>query len=52
MSIDQSAPKTIDDYIAAFPQEMQAVLQQIRQVIHETLSALPRGQVKSPPAST
>jgi uncharacterized protein YdhG (YjbR/CyaY superfamily) len=40
MSIDQSAPKTIDDYIAAFPQEVQAILQQIRQVIHETLPGL------------
>ena len=40
MSTDQSAPKTIDDYIAAFPQEVQAILQQIRQVIHETLPGL------------
>ena len=40
MSIDQSAPKTIDDYIAAFPQEVQAILQQIRQVIHEALPGL------------
>jgi uncharacterized protein YdhG (YjbR/CyaY superfamily) len=40
MSIDQSAPKTIDDYIAAFPREVQAILQQIRQVIHETLPGL------------
>lgn len=40
MSIDQSAPKTIDDYIAAFPREVQAILQQIRQVILETLPGL------------
>ena len=40
MSIDQSAPKTIDDYIAAFPREVQVILQQIRQVIHETLPGL------------
>ena len=40
MSIDQSAPKTIDDYIAACPREVQVILQQIRQVIHETLPGL------------
>jgi uncharacterized protein YdhG (YjbR/CyaY superfamily) len=40
MSSDQSAPKTIDDYIAAFPREVQVILQQIRQVIHETLPGL------------
>ena len=37
MSTDQAAPTTIDAYIAAFPQDIQAMLQQIRQVIHETL---------------
>ena len=40
MSTDQAAPKTIDAYIAAFPQDIQAILQQIRQVIHETLPNL------------
>ena len=40
MSTDQAAPTTIDAYIAAFPQDIQAMLQQIRQVIHETLPNL------------
>jgi uncharacterized protein YdhG (YjbR/CyaY superfamily) len=40
MSTDQAAPKTIDAYIAAFPQDVQAVLQQIRQVIHEVVPGL------------
>jgi uncharacterized protein YdhG (YjbR/CyaY superfamily) len=40
MSTNQTAPATIDAYIAAFPQEVQAILQQIRQVIHETLPGL------------
>jgi uncharacterized protein YdhG (YjbR/CyaY superfamily) len=40
MSTDQAAPKTIDAYIAVFPQDIQAMLQQIRQVIHETLPGL------------
>ena len=37
MSTDQSAPNTVDGYIAAFPPEVQAILQQIRQVIHEAV---------------
>lgn len=40
MSTDQSAPTTIDAYIAAFPAEVQTLLQQIRQVIHDTLPGL------------
>ena len=40
MSTNQTAPATIDAYIAAFPPEVQALLQQIRQVIHETLPGL------------
>jgi uncharacterized protein YdhG (YjbR/CyaY superfamily) len=35
MSSDQSAPKTIDAYIAAFPAEVQALLEQIRLTIRE-----------------
>lgn len=40
MSTNKPAPATIDAYIAAFPAEVQAMLQQIRQVIHETLPGL------------
>jgi uncharacterized protein YdhG (YjbR/CyaY superfamily) len=40
MSTHQPVPTTIDAYIAAFPAEVQAMLQQIRQVIHETLPGL------------
>jgi len=40
MSTDQSAPTTIDAYIGAFPPEVQALLQEIRQVIHETIPGL------------
>jgi uncharacterized protein YdhG (YjbR/CyaY superfamily) len=40
MSTDQAAPTTVDAYIAAFPQNVQAMLQQIRQVIHETMPGL------------
>jgi uncharacterized protein YdhG (YjbR/CyaY superfamily) len=40
MSTDQSAPTTIDAYLAAFPPEVQALLQQIRQVIHEAVPNL------------
>lgn len=29
-------PKTIDEYIAGFPQDVQLILQKMRQVIHET----------------
>ncbi len=35
MSTDQSAPKTIDAYIAVFPPEVQALLEQIRRTIGE-----------------
>ena len=40
MSTDQSAPTTIDAYLAAFPPEVQALLQQMRQVIHEAVPNL------------
>ncbi|HEY0602263.1 MAG TPA: DUF1801 domain-containing protein, partial [Herpetosiphonaceae bacterium] len=33
MNSDQTAPTTIDEYIAGFPQDIQAILQQIRQTI-------------------
>jgi uncharacterized protein YdhG (YjbR/CyaY superfamily) len=33
MQSDQSAPQTIDEYIAAFPDDVQQILQQIRQTI-------------------
>ena len=36
----QPAPTTIDAYIVTFPAEVQTLLQQIRQVIHETLPNL------------
>lgn len=35
MESKQSSPQNIDDYIAGFPPEVQAILQQIRQVIRE-----------------
>ena len=40
MSTNQTAPATIDAYIAAFPPEVQAILEQIRQVIHEEVPNL------------
>jgi uncharacterized protein YdhG (YjbR/CyaY superfamily) len=40
MSTNQSAPTTIDAYLATFPPEVQALLQQIRQVIHEAVPNL------------
>ena len=40
MSTNQTAPATLDAYIAAFPPEVQALLQQIRQVIHNTIPNL------------
>src|SRR5690349_6221659 len=40
MNTDQSAPTTIDAYTATFPPDVQAILQQIRQVIHETRPGL------------
>ena len=30
-------PKTIDEYIAAFPPEVQAILQKIRATVHDTV---------------
>ena len=33
--MDQPAPTTVDAYIADFPPEVQAILEQIRRVIHE-----------------
>jgi len=36
----QPAPTTIDAYIATFPAEVQTLLQQIRQVIHEAVPNL------------
>lgn len=33
---NQEAPQTIDAYIAGYPEEVQAILQQIRRTIHET----------------
>src|SRR3954469_22985787 len=35
MSTDQSFPKTIDEYIAAFPKDVQGMLEQIRMTIRE-----------------
>lgn len=35
MQSDQPAPQTIDEYIAAFPDDVQQILQQIRQTIRE-----------------
>ena len=35
MTPDQEAPQTIDAYIAGFPDDVQAILQQIRRTIHE-----------------
>jgi uncharacterized protein YdhG (YjbR/CyaY superfamily) len=35
MTMDQPAPTTVDAYIADFPPEVQAILEQIRRVIHE-----------------
>ncbi len=40
MTTDQSASTTVDAYIAAFPPDVQAILQQIRQVIHEAVPNL------------
>lgn len=33
--MNQTAPETIDAYIAAFPNDVQAILQQVRMTIHE-----------------
>ncbi|MCE1253510.1 MAG: DUF1801 domain-containing protein [Anaerolineae bacterium] len=35
MMPDKPAPQTIDEYIAAFPAEIQDILQQIRAVVHQ-----------------
>lgn len=34
--MQSEAPATIDTYIAGYPEDVQAILQQIRQTIHET----------------
>jgi uncharacterized protein YdhG (YjbR/CyaY superfamily) len=36
MKTDQPAPENIDDYIAAFPSDVQAILEQIRMTIRAT----------------
>jgi uncharacterized protein YdhG (YjbR/CyaY superfamily) len=36
MKSDQPAPKTVDEYIAAFPDEVQELLEKIRVTIRET----------------
>jgi uncharacterized protein YdhG (YjbR/CyaY superfamily) len=43
MKTDQAAPKTIDEYIAGFPSDVQAILEQIRMTIRE---AAPDAQEK------
>lgn len=35
MKNEQATPTTIDSYIATFPEDVQAILQQVRQTIHE-----------------
>jgi uncharacterized protein YdhG (YjbR/CyaY superfamily) len=35
MNTDTIKPATIDDYIAGFPPDVQAILQQIRETVHE-----------------
>jgi len=35
METDQATPQTIDEYIAAYPTDVQAILQQVRQTIRE-----------------
>jgi uncharacterized protein YdhG (YjbR/CyaY superfamily) len=35
MRTDQAAPRTIDEYIAGFPQDIQAILEQIRRTIRK-----------------
>lgn len=37
MNNEQTAPKTIDEYIAGFPEDVQVILQKIRQTIRETV---------------
>jgi len=36
MATSRAMPETIDEYIAAFPREVQAILERIRQRIHNT----------------
>jgi len=43
MKTAQSAPQTIDEYIAGFPKDIRAILQKIRMTIHE---AAPQAQEK------
>ena len=38
MTLPKSKPATIDDYIAAFPADIQAVLQTIRATVREAIS--------------
>ena len=40
MTTEQSAPNTIDAYVATFSPDVRSILQQIRQVIHETIPGL------------
>ncbi len=35
MKADQTVPQTIDEYIAGFPKDVQAILQHVRQTIRE-----------------
>ena len=35
MKTNQTTPKTIDEYLARFPQEVQTLLQKIRMTIHQ-----------------
>ena len=37
MKTDSNSPQTIEEYIAGFPPEIQAILQQIRSIIRETV---------------
>lgn len=39
MSSDQPAPKTIDEYVAGFPPDVQAILEKIRATIREAAPA-------------
>jgi uncharacterized protein YdhG (YjbR/CyaY superfamily) len=43
MKADQTAPKTIDEYIASFPKDVQEILERIRRTIRE---AAPDAQEK------
>jgi uncharacterized protein YdhG (YjbR/CyaY superfamily) len=37
MEQESNSPQTVDDYIAGFPAEVQAILEQIRTIIQETV---------------